>query len=268
MVWVTMAFMTFDNYRKVFCYHWDLLYVLVRRDLKSRYAGTILGFAWTLIMPCMQLGIFYFIFKVVLEVEMRRFSTFVFIGIISYTWFQSALSQTASSIVSNRDIALRPGFPLAILPGIAVASSMLHFIFSLPVILILILIEGQNLSLAVFWVPIVMAVQFFLCLGIGYLTALVNIIYRDTASILDVLLRLFFFLTPIFYDPQQVPEEYRWLYDLNPMVTLLQAYRDVIMNGVISQGPSLSVLAIVSVFLAWIGFRTFQKRSYRLIDLI
>jgi lipopolysaccharide transport system permease protein len=256
----------YDKIPRTIIYYWDLLYELVRRDLKVQYEGTLLGFAWTLIMPFMHLGIFYFLFKVILQVESSRFTSFAFIGIIGYTWFQSALSQAAGSTSGNRDLALRPGFPIPLLPLISVSSSMLQFIFTFPLILLIVVIEEHNIPAAIFLIPLVMAVQFTLCLGLGYLAAILNIIFRDTKHILDVILRLFYFLSPVFYDPNMVPQQYRRLYDLNPMVTILQSYRDIILHGMMPQLFPLTVLAILSMVIVWIGFRVFQKQSYRFLE--
>ena len=258
----------YDKIPRSIIYYWDLLYELVRRDLKVQYEGTLLGFAWTLIMPFMHLGIFYFLFKVILQVESSRFTSFAFIGIISYAWFQSALSQAAGSTSGNRDLALRPGFPIPLLPLISVSSSMLHFIFTFPLIFLIVVIEEHNIPAAIFLIPLVMAVQFTLCLGLGYLAAILNIIFRDTKHILDVILRLFYFLSPVFYDPNMVPQQYRRLYDLNPMVTILQSYRDIILHGTIPQLFPLTILAIFSMVIVWIGFRVFQKQSYRFLEAL
>jgi lipopolysaccharide transport system permease protein len=254
------------NFLRSISYYRDLLYELVRRDLKVQYEGTVLGFAWTLIMPFLHLGIFYFLFRVILEVKQSRFTSFAFIGIIGYTWFQSALSQAAGSTSGNRDLALRPGFPIPLLPFITVTSSMLHFIFTFPLILLIVMIEEHNIPAAIFLMPLVMAVQFTLCLGLGYLAAILNIIFRDTKNILDVLLRLFYFLSPVFYDPNMVPQQYRRLYDLNPMVTILQAYRDIILHGTIPQLFPLAILAIFSVLIVFLGCWVFQKQSYRFLE--
>ncbi len=247
-------------------YYRDLIYELVRRDLKVQYEGTFLGFAWTLILPFLQLGIFYFLFKVILNVESPRFTSFVFIGIVSYGWFQTSIIKAAGSASSNRELALRPGFPITLLPFIAVASSMLHFIFTFPLIILIVLFEEHNLPAAVFFMPLVMAVQFTLCLGIGYFLAIVNIVFRDTKHILDTLLRLFMFLSPVFYDHKLVPEQYRRLYELNPLVTILQSYRDIILQGIMPPLYSLSVIFLFSMFILCIGFCIYKKQSYRFLE--
>ena len=260
-----MAMRRDKNYWPIL-YYWDLLYELVRRDLKVKYEETVLGFAWTLIMPFLQLGIFYFLFKIILNVESRRFTSFAFIGIISYGWFQSAVTQAAGSASSNRDLALRPGFPISLLPFISVSSTMLHFIFTFPLLFLIIVFEEHSIPLAVILLPIVMAVQFILCLGLGYLAAILNIIFRDTRHIMNTLLRLFMFLSPVFYDPQLVPEKYREIYNLNPMVPILQSYRDIILEGIMPPLSQLGVVAIFSSAILWIGFWVFQKKSYRFLE--
>jgi lipopolysaccharide transport system permease protein len=217
-------------------------------------------------MPFLNLGIFYFLFKIILDIQIRRFTSFAFVGIIAYNWFQSGLSGAALSTTGNRELVLRPRFPAFILPVVAVSSSMLHFIFTFPLILLIVFFEGHHLPAAIFLLPVVMGVQFILTIGLGYIATILNIIFRDTRPILDVLLRLFFFLSPVFYDPKMVPEPYQWLYNLNPLVVILQSYRDIILNGVMPPWFDLGMVAIFSLATAWIGFRIFQYQSYRFLE--
>jgi len=246
----------------------DLLYELIRRELKVQYEGTLLGFAWSLVIPFLHLGIFYFLFKVILEVNINRFTTFAFTGIISYGWFQTALTSAAAAASANRELVLRPQFPSAVLPVVSVASSMIHFIFSLPILLLIVFFEEHRLSPVIFLMPLVMIVQFLLSLGIGYMVAILNILFRDTRHILEVLLRLFYFISPVFYEPRMVPQRYIWLYELNPLVTILQSYRDIIYKGVLPQWPALGIVALISVLSAWIGWRIFQRQSHRFLEAL
>jgi len=261
-----MATFLSHEIRNSITYYWDLIRELVRRDLKVQYEGTLLGFAWTLIMPFLNLGIFYFLFKIILDIQIRRFTSFAFVGIIAYNWFQSGLSGAALSTTGNRELVLRPRFPAFILPVVAVSSSMLHFIFTFPLILLIVFFEGHHLPVAICLLPVVMGVQFILTIGLGYIATILNTIFRDTKPILDVLLRLFFFLSPVFYDPNMVPEPYQWLYNLNPLVVILQSYRDIILNGIMPPWFDLGMVAIFSLATAWIGFRIFQYQSYRFLE--
>jgi lipopolysaccharide transport system permease protein len=197
---------------------------------------------------------------------MERFTTFTFIGIIAYGWFQSALTQAAGTVSGNKDLVLRPHFAPSILPLVSVSSSMLHFLFALPLIFVIVILEEHHIPPATLMIPMVMSVQFLLCLGLGYLAAIINIKFRDTRHILDVLLRLFYFLSPVFYDPSMVPEKYLWIYKLNPLVAILQSYRNIILHGTMPPWSSLGIVAMFSLAIAWIGWRVFQQQSHRFLE--
>ncbi|WP_155320954.1 ABC transporter permease [Desulfosarcina ovata] len=257
---------TLQNSHNSLIYKWDLLRELVRRDLKIQYEGTILGFAWTLLMPFLHLGIFYLLFKIILQVKVQRFTTYAFIGIVAYGWFQSALSQAVISASSNKELILRPRFPAPIMPVVSVTSSMLHFIFTFPLIFIIVILEDHSLSASILLLPIVIGIQFMLTLGLGYLSSILNVVFRDTRPILDVFLRLFYFLSPVFYDPGMIPGKYQWLYNLNPLVSILRSYRDIILHGRVSQWSSLAIVAVASICCAGAGYAFFKKQSYRFLE--
>jgi lipopolysaccharide transport system permease protein len=246
-------------------YTYDLFRELIKRDLKQQYVGTFLGYSWTLLVPFMQLGIFYFIFKVILEVDIPRFTTFTFIGIISFLWFQSSLTSSAICITSNRNIVLRPYFPSIVLPFVSVSSSMLHFIFAIPLILTIVLFESHKVPYTILIIPVVMVVQFLLCLGLGYFISVLNIIFRDTKHIVDILLRFLFFLSPIFYDPGKVPEKFLWLYNINPLVTILQSYRNLILEGSMPPWSSLGIVTMFSIVIVVLGMKVFSKQSHQFL---
>jgi lipopolysaccharide transport system permease protein len=249
-----------------FRHSYDLLLELIRRDLKRQYVGTILGYAWTLLVPFMQLGIFYFIFKVILEVNIPRFTTFTFVGIIAFSWFQSSLTSSVSCITSNRDIVLRPYFPSIVLPFVSVSSSMFQFIFALPLIMTIVIFENHRIPYTVSMIPLVMIVQFLLCLGLGYFVSVINIIFRDTKHIVDVILRFLFFLSPIFYDPSMVPEKYLWLYNINPLVTIFKSYRNLILDGSMPPWTSLGIVTVFSISIVVIGMKVFSKQSDHFLE--
>jgi lipopolysaccharide transport system permease protein len=244
----------------------DVLLELIRRDLKVQYEGTLLGYAWTMIIPVLHLAIFSFLFKVILSVDIPNFTVFAFIGIIAYGWFQSALIQAAGTVTDNRDLVLRPHFSAAILPMVSVGSSMLHFVFSLPVLMVLMILNLKTIPVSIVFLPLIMLVQFSLCLGIGYFAASLNILFTDTKHILDVLLRLLYFLSPVFYDPAMVPERFRWLYNLNPLVTLLESYRNILLHGRMPSWAGLGAVALFSFLLAWAGWAVFRRRSHRFLE--
>jgi lipopolysaccharide transport system permease protein len=244
-----------QHIKRLFSLHQALIF----KDLKATYQNTWLGYAWTLVTPLLYAGVLVFLFEQVLEIKMRRFSSYLLIGILCYRWFQGALSQGARSVMSNRMLARRPGFQGEILPVVPVTSNLMNFLLSIPILAIVLAIGGSQLTSAVFVIPILLLIQYVLTLGISYLLAAANLIFRDTVHIADLALMAGFFLTPIFFDIDSVPESIRPLFYLNPLVPLLGGYRAALIDGVWPDGLPLVVLAVVAIGLLTLGWRVFQK---------
>lgn len=245
----------------VLIYVRDLLRELVVRDIKLRYKRSVLGIAWAMITPLIQIIIFTFLFNKVLPLNIPHYTEFVFSGVLAWTWFQSSLFLAASSIVDNRDLVRRPGFPTAVLPAVTVATNMIHYLLALPVLIIFLLRDGGNLSMAFLALPLVMIIQFLFTLGLSYLIAAAHVTFRDTQHLLSVALTLLFYLTPVFYAARSVPANYQFIYQLNLMSHLLQFYRDIIVDGRLPTFGPMLVVALISVGLLVVGYVVFSRAS-------
>jgi lipopolysaccharide transport system permease protein len=258
---ITAAFSS----RKVL-YVRDLLRELVAREMKGGYRDSVLGMAWSVLTPLMYLLVFYLIFQQLFAVGVQRYSSFAFIGMTVWTWFQASLLQAVGVIRNSRDLVLQPGFPTPVLPAVSVATALINFVISLPILMILLLLEQTRPGIAILWLPILIAVQFLLILSFAYLVAALNVPFRDTQHILAVLLQLFFFATPIFYDISKLPQNLQWIFVWNPMAALIESYRGVLMHN---QSPSLlhlGVLTSLSLGLAAISFKLFVRASHRFVE--
>src|SRR5713101_7469938 len=204
----------------------DLLRELVGRDMKLRYKRSVLGIAWTLLNPLLQLLVFLFIFNLVLPLNIPHYSSFLFAGILAWNWFQGSLNQSTGAIVDNRELLRRPGFSIAILHIVTVTSHLIHF-----------------------------------------LVATFHVTFRDTQYLLNVLLNLLFYLTPVFYEASAIPMRYQSLYWLNPMVGLIDAYRAILAHGTLPNHLiSLLVLGLCATALLVYGYVTFRRASYRFVE--
>jgi lipopolysaccharide transport system permease protein len=241
----------------------DLVRELVARDMKVRYKGSALGIVWSLANPLMQLVVFHFIFRLVLQLNIPRYSSFAFSGMLAWSWFQASLLDASGSMLTNRELIKRPGFPVAILPVVAVTTHLIYFLLTLPILMLFLIIGGSGVKPMILVLPLIMAVQFALTLGLGYLAAIANVMFRDAHYLLGVSLQLLFFLTPVFYDASAVPQRYQTLYQLNPMVHLVGAYRGVLIEGRFPVGSAMLALSGLAVGLLYVGLRTFMRASYR-----
>ena len=206
----------------------DLLRELVARDIKVRYKRSFLGIAWTLLNPLAQMLVLSFVFTQVLPLNIPDYPAFVFTGLLAFTWFQASVLSASASVLDHGTLIRQPGFPVAILPAVPIATHLVHFLLALIVLLPFLALTGHQLTPALLLLPVLIAIQFVLSLGLGYLTAPLQVVLRDTQHTLGVIMMLGFYLTPVFYDLKAVPSEYLRLYYCNPMVTLIDAYRDIL----------------------------------------
>lgn len=245
---------------------WDLMRELVARDLKLRYRGSVLGLAWTLLNPIAELLVLMFVFGRLLPFGIENYSSFLFTGLLVYSWFSNALIASTGAIVGHKELIQRPGVPAVVLPVAAVVSAQLHFLFGLPVLFGLLIVSGVPLTITVIWLPVLVAVEFVFILCLAYPIASLHVWFRDTQHVLRIALQLLFYLTPIFYDVSIIPEQVRDLYQLNPMAAIVGAYRDVLLYG---RGPDLAAMAAVSagsLLVLWAGVATFIRTSHRFAD--
>jgi lipopolysaccharide transport system permease protein len=244
----------------------DLLRELIARDIKLRYRGSLLGIAWTLLNPLAELLVLLFIFGRVLRVNIPNFAAYLFTGLLVYDWFQTSLNFATIAIVGNRELVRRPGVPSVILPIVTVASNLVHFALSLPILVGLLILSGIHITSAIVALPILIAIQFALILGLAYPVATIHVWFRDTQHVLRVALQLLFYLTPIFYAASTVPARLQPFYRLNPMAHMVDAYRAVLIRGEFPKPVSLLFLISVSFVLLLVGVLWFRRASYRFAD--
>ncbi len=248
--------------------HWyDVISVLVSRDHKSRYKKTGMGVIWAVASPILFLLTFYILFGLIMRVDIPNYATFVFTGIVAWQWLQTSLNEGVASISQNASLVSYPGFPLASLPIVSVFSNLINFLFAIPVVLIVVLVENGSLGWPILFMPVVMVVQFFLILSLVYLVSAANVPFRDTQYILPVLLQLGYFMTPIFYSLDQLPDQFRSILMLNPMSQIITAYR-MIFGGMLPDFAGLAWVMIFSLVLLVVTYRYFLRAAENFLEEI
>lgn len=249
-------------------YYRDLIRELVLRDIRVRYKRSVLGFAWTLANPLLYLVVFYFVFKMALEINIPRFGVFAFTGIIVWNWFQSSLAQSGSAIVGNRELVRSPGFPPDILPLVTVTSNLVNLLVAIVVLTGYQLTLGSGIHSQILFLPLLVGLQFVLILSLAYVVAGINVVFRDLGHLVVVLLQLMFFMTPIFYDASMIPDNYQALYRLNPMVHFVEAYRSVLLGQSGINWWAIGTIGIISLVLLMFGRSLFIRHSHRFAEEI
>jgi lipopolysaccharide transport system permease protein len=238
---------------------------LAVRELKSAHHLTLLGWGWPVARQLAQLAVLVFIFGHVFTLQVENYPVFVFVGLMAWTWFAGAVGSAASSVLAQRHLVMQPRLPSSVLPLVAIVVPLVDVLFALPVLgLMLVLSTGLHWSVLV--CPLLLVAQFVLLAGIAWLVAAVSVFFRDVPNIVAVALTIIFYLTPVFYSRHIVPERFRWVLDLNPLATIIEAYRALLLDEPAPDAASLVVVGVLSVGLAILGYRVFVRLAPRFAD--
>lgn len=226
---------------------------------------TLLGWSWPLVRQLAQLAVLVFVFGHVLDLGIEDYAIYVFIGLIFWTWFASGVGNASSSLLAQRHLVFRPRFPTVVLPAVSVAVPFIDVLLALPVLAVL-LIATDEVHWTIVFLPVLLLVQFVLQCGIGWLTAAATVYVRDVRNIVAVALTLLFYLTPVFYTVERIPDKYRSLLLVNPVGTLVDAYRAVVLDRSLPPAWAIAILLGVSVGAAAGGALYFRRVEAGFVD--
>ena len=251
-----------ERIREIYAYR-EMIFSLVKRDLKGRYKGSALGFLWTFLNPLFQLMVYTIVFSVIMKSGIKDYYLFLFVALIPWIFFGTSLTGGASCILTQQDMVKKIYFPREVLPISYVTSQFINMLLSFLVIFTVLLFAGYSLNPpALLCLPVIMTVEYVLALGLTMVTSAVTVYLRDMEYILGIISMAWQFLTPVMYSLDQVPEEVKWFFLMNPMTHIITAYRDILYYGKQPQMETLlSALLLGIVVLAggWISFQRLQR---------
>jgi ABC-type polysaccharide/polyol phosphate export permease len=236
-----------------------LVYELVLRDLRLRYRGSALGFAWTLLNPLLFMAIYTLVFSVYMRENIVNYPAFLLAGIVPWSWLAGALGQGTSSIVDGRMYVGKSLFPTGVLVMVPVVSNGVNFLFSLPVLFLFVLLLHVHLGPSLVVLPLVILIQGTMVLGATLLAATCNVFYRDVQQLIQYIITALFFVTPIFYTPDLVPAKFQFLVAWNPFASLIACYHSILYAGTFPRLYDLAFSLIFSVVLLWIAKTYFEQ---------
>ena len=255
----------FSNLSNLFRYR-GLIQSLVVRDLKARYRGSVLGFLWSFVNPLLLLTIYSFVFSVVLPglhtKEIEPYALFMFCGILPWTWFSSALSESAGSLIAGGNLIKKVLFPAEILPIVSVLANMVNFFLGLPILAAFLIYYRRwpdPLDLII-WFPVAVLVQFVFTTALGLLLSALTVHFRDIRDILANVLTLWFFSTPIIYWIKEAPGFSKQVLDVNPMTHLIVTYQEILFfPGPVGHWKWLVAVGACSVALFFACYWVFDR---------
>jgi lipopolysaccharide transport system permease protein len=242
--------------------YYDLIRILTISDLRIKYQSSLLGFLWSLLNPFLLLIVLYFVFSGLYSVSEDNLILYLFIGITAWRFFANATTASVRAILAKNNLVTKVFFPRKILVFSSLISSMLEF----TLLLALLLFFHVQLTINILLFPLITCLYFGIVFGVGLAIGALYVFYRDLDQIWEVLLYIGFFLCPIMYPISLIPESYLTLYLLNPITTIMQMYRDILLYGVTPGIFELLYILGISGLILVVGILTFNRLEWRFAE--
>lgn len=258
-----------QNLRNLYRYR-VLIHSLVVRELKARYRGSFLGFFWSFFNPLLLLTVYTIVFNYILPnraLTTQPYALFLFIGLLPWTWFSSALLESSNVIIAGGNLIKKIIFPAEVLPFVSVLSNLVHFLLGTPILLLFMLIYKVPLTWYALYFPLIIFIQLILTLGFALWISSLSVHFRDIKDILANLLTLWFFCTPIIYplqftavqDSEFLSRVFKYVLYVNPVSYIMDAYHQTIFYGKNPDSYHLGIVFGASLVLFFSGYYVFDR---------
>lgn len=249
----------------------DLLWHMTIRHLRGQYKQSVLGYAWAFVNPLSQMVIMSFVFSTILRVatpDQVPYPLFLFVGLVPWLFFSSALASGTDSVTGAASLVTKVYFPREVLPTAAVFTKLVDLFFGFVILAGMMVYYGRFPEATAYWFPLLFGIHLIFVLGLTYPLAALNLYFHDVRFLVGVVLTLWFYMTPVIYPIDTVPQKYQWVFDLNPNALFINAYRRVILYG---ENPELSrvlVGAAIAAITFLVGYWLFKKMEAGFADSI
>lgn len=241
----------------------DLIKNLVSRDFKTRYKRSYLGILWSLLNPLLIIIVYTFAFDYIMKIRVKDFPMFFMCAYLPWSYLSASLSISLTSLSDSGYLIKAVYFPREILPLSIVLSCLLHFLITFIFVFPVLMIYGYFPRWVILSLPVVIFLQSLFIFGLCLFMSSIHIYFRDIRYILDVVLIMWFWLTPIAYPIALIPEQFLFFYKLNPMTLFVMAYREVLLNGglpIPQYWIAIIFATLGSIILGYLPFSSIKKR--------
>ncbi len=236
----------------------EMLNNLVRKDLRTRYKGSFLGFLWTFINPLLQLVVYSIIFSTIMRMNIEKYPMFLFVALLPWIFFSTSIQVSSSSIISNKDLVKKIYFPREVIPISVVTSGFMNLLFGFVIVFPALLIYRIKLNATIIYLPLVIIVEYVITLAFSLIFSALDVYFRDLEHILGIVIMAWFYLTPIIFPVEMVPKKYLKFFFLNPMTPIIAAFRDILYYGKIPDIQMLIINLASGLLLLVFGYRVFK----------
>ncbi len=237
----------------------ELIWALAMKELKIRYKRSALGFLWALLNPLLLMIVYTIVFSTIMVMKIPHYAIFLLSVLIPWTFFSQSMSYAAESIVGNADLIKKVRVPKSVFPIAAVVSNVINFLLSLIPLALLVIALGHPFYATWLFLPVPLLALTIATVGATFFFATANVFYRDVAHILQIILQIWFYVTPILYRIDFFPPNYRWLFKLNPLIFVMNDFRMSIYVGRLPEMKSVFASFVCAFLALFLGLAIFRK---------
>lgn len=246
----------------------QLIFNLTSKDLKLKYKNSILGFLWSLLNPIMMLIVYTFAFKYIMGLRTENFPLFVLSGYLPWTFFQASIMGSTISIVANGNLVKKVYFPREIITISPILANFINFMITLSILFIGIIFARIPLGLPVLFLIIITPLLLIFTIGLGLIVASINVIYRDIQHFTEIIFMAWFYITPVVYSADMIPEGLSAIIYINPVTVYIESIRCVVLYNQFPNLLYISLMLFNAILFLIIGEIIFSKIEYRFAEEI
>ena len=248
----------------------ELLNELTMREIKQRYKQSVLGYAWVILNPFFQMLVMAFVFSIIMRIPNLGvpYPIYLYAGLLPWTLFSSSLIASTNSLVSNAGLITKIYFPREIFVISNIMAKIVDFLLASTIFIAFMIYFQVPATWNLLWIVPIFFIQQLFTYGLSLFLAAANLFYRDIQYLLSLIILIWMYLTPVIYSTELFPEKYRWIFQLNPMAVIINAYRQVILAGGIPNLRSLAIALALSVILLIGGYKFFKKLEGVFADIV
>ncbi len=246
----------------------DLILYLVASNLKAQHRNAFLGYFWWLLDPLLGVLTYYFVVVIVFRRGGEDYGTYLIIGMIVWRWLSATVSAASHAIVGQAGIITQVYLPKVVFPISVTLSGLINFGFGLLVIALFFLFWGILPGVAILWFPHVALMQLLLMMALASVIAYVCVFLRDIDTLVNHLMRLWFFGSPVIWSEETIPERARWLLEINPMAHFLAAYRGMLMDNRSPDPLPLLTIGLISTAVVIFMTHVYCQHEHRIIKAL
>ncbi|HQS59888.1 MAG TPA: ABC transporter permease [Gallionellaceae bacterium] len=243
--------------------HRNVLDQLVRQQITLRYRRTFFGYLWTLFNPLLMMSVTAVVFSSIFKMDLKTYAVFLFSGVIAFNLFATIVGQCAQSLVGNEQLIKKIYIPKLFFPLAVSITMLIDSLLMFASLSIIILIIGGNISISIFGLFPAYILLYLFALGIGLITSVVSVYFRDLLHIINIIMQALVFLSPVYFKPDSLSAKVKWFVELNPLTQFIELFRSPIFSGTFPAFEFYLQAAIYAALSLSAGIWFFNKHEQR-----